>query len=75
VDTAGPAWSIVISEKFCEVRNLSLWPQVQISGIVVDVTGAPVSDMTVQAFAFDRRGERGIQAASNRENTHGRGDM
>ena len=58
VDKSEPAWGIDISERSCEVRNLSLWPQGKISGIVVGETGAPVSDITVQAFAFDRKGER-----------------
>jgi len=58
VDESGPAWSIDISERSCEVRNLSLWPQGKISGIVVGETGAPVNDITVQAFAFDGKGER-----------------
>jgi hypothetical protein len=58
VDTNGPAWSIGIGERSCEVRNLSLWPQGKISGIVVGETGAPVSEITVRAFAFDGKGER-----------------
>jgi|SRR5579871_152712 len=56
-DSSQPNWTVDISEKSCAVRNLSLWPDGRIAGTVLDVKGAAVSHVAVQAFPFDDNGK------------------
>jgi hypothetical protein len=53
-----PPGSVLVAEKSCEVWDLSMWPHGRISGVVTSAAGEPLSGVTVQAFAFDKKGER-----------------
>jgi hypothetical protein len=57
-DDSEPPGSVLIGETSCQVWDLSMWPRGQISGTVTGVTGGPLSGVTVQVFAFDRKGDR-----------------
>ncbi len=49
----------VVGSGSCEYQNLYVWPDGRIAGSLTDETGKPLGDVTVQAFARDRRGELG----------------
>ncbi|HYO82507.1 MAG TPA: hypothetical protein VES20_13980 [Bryobacteraceae bacterium] len=50
--------SVIVRERTCVDRDLSLWPDGRIAGPVTNASGTPLNRVTVQAFAFDARGER-----------------
>jgi hypothetical protein len=49
----------VIKSGSCEYQNLYVWPDGRIAGSLSDENGKPLSDVTVEAFARDQRGELG----------------
>jgi hypothetical protein len=54
-DAANPVW---IRERSCTEWDLALWPDLSISGRVTDQQGAPLQNVAVQAFTFNRRGDQ-----------------
>ncbi len=57
-DETEPAGSVLITERSCVVWDLSMWPHGRISGVITNAEGKPLAGVTVQAFAFDAKGER-----------------
>jgi hypothetical protein len=57
-DETEPRGSVLIGARSCEVWDLSMWPRGRISGTVRSATGEPLSGLTVQAFAFDKKNKR-----------------
>jgi protocatechuate 3,4-dioxygenase beta subunit len=54
-DAANP---VLIKERACTEWSLALWPDHSLSGRVTDEQGAPLQNITVQAFTFDKRGDQ-----------------
>jgi hypothetical protein len=50
--------TVVVEQNSCEVWDVAMWPNGQISGTVHGTQGQRLSGVTVQAFAFDPKGER-----------------
>jgi hypothetical protein len=57
-DASEPRESVTIASSRCEIWDLSMWADGQISGVVTTREGKPEKGVTVQAFGFDHRGER-----------------
>jgi hypothetical protein len=50
--------AVSVREASCAVRDLSMWANGRISGKVTNQAGTSLTGVTVQAFSFDKRGER-----------------
>lgn len=55
---ADRASGVSVGPNSCTLWDLSMWPDGRISGTVTNNSAEPLSNVSVQAFAFDKLGER-----------------